>query len=166
MLPALSLAAALGLSGCFVFSPAEQVAVPIPIDDALARIEVWGNTFSEGRFEISVQTRFGAEKHVLWEDWGPAQRASLYLTRDRRLVVLGGGGVAEMIAIPQKAQPRWLPYAERPKESGDEWQYLGAVDRSVDHLLFYPPSQQKECIPLYGAGWSRYRKSYQDEHSC
>lgn len=165
-LSALSLAVALTLSGCFLFSPVEQVVVPLPLEDAIVRVEVWGNTTSEGRFEVSVQNHFGAEKHFLWDDWGPAQRASLYLAPDRRLVVLGGGGIAEMIIIPPKAQPHWLPYAERPKESGDEWKYLGAIDRDVDHLVFYAPSRQRECIPLYGAGSSPYRKSHQNEHSC
>ena len=165
-LNALVLAAASILAGCFAFSPAEQFIVPLPLNGAVARVEVWRNTSSEGRFEIAVETSHGSESHVLWDDWGPAQRTSLYLTADRRLVVLGGGGIAEMIAVPPRTKPRWLPYAKRPMETGDAWQYLGAVDRYLDHLVFYLPSQQKECIPLYGAGTSPYRKPHQSENSC
>jgi hypothetical protein len=160
------LLASLPLSGCFLFSPVEKVEIPVPLAGVNARIEVWGNTSSEGRFEIVVTTPSGNERHSLWEDWGPAQRVSLYLTADRRLVALGGGGIAEMIVIPLRTKPKWIPYANRPRENGDDWTYLGAIDRYRKHLLFYMPSQQKECVPLYGAGFSPYRKSHQDEHSC
>ena len=114
-----------------------------------------------------MTTKLGSAQHELWENWGPARRASLYLSLDDRLVVLGGGGLAEMFDVSRDASPRWIPYEQRPKESGDDWEYLrAAVDGGVDELTFYPPSVQTECIPLYGAGSSAYRKSHQDERSC
>jgi hypothetical protein len=159
-------AALLGLGSCALFQPAEEVVVPIDVDGAEARIQVWGNTTSEGRYEVVVTTKLGSAKHELWENWGPARRANLYITRDERLVVLGGGGAAEMFDLSRDVHPQWMPYDQRPKESGDDWLYLGVVDGGVDELTFYPPSVQPECIPLYGAGFSSYRKSHQDERSC
>jgi hypothetical protein len=147
-------------------APTEEIAVPLPIDGAKARVQVWGNTSSEGRFEVVVDTPKGSERRVLWEDWGPAQRTSLYFTPSNWLVVLGGGGRAEMISLSSEAAPRCIPYLERPKQNGEGWRYLGAVDRHLDRLIYYAPSLQDECIPLYGAGSSPYRKEHQDEGSC
>jgi hypothetical protein len=161
-----ALSAALCFSGCSLFSPAEQVKVPSPIFGVSARVEVWGNTSSEGRFEFAVETPHGSEKHKLWEDWGPAQRVSIYVTPDKRFVALGGGGIAEMFAVSPQAKPEWIPYAQRPKENGENWIYLGAVDRHARHLVFYEPSQQQECVPLYGAGSSPYRQSHQNGGHC
>lgn len=159
-------AALLGLASCAFFQPAEEVIVPLDVNGAAAHIQVWGNTTSEGRYEVVVTTKLGSAQHELWENWGPARRASLYLSLDDRLVVLGGGGSAEMFDLSRDTPPRWIPYDQRPKESGDDWQYLGAVDGGVDELTFYPPSVQPECIPLYGAGSSPYRRSHHDERSC
>ncbi len=154
------------LLACSFVKPADEVTVALPLDGMMARVQVWGNTSSEGRFEILVETPKGTERRVLWEDWGPAQRASLYLTPNNWLVVMGGGGDTEMIALSSGSAPRWVPYNQRPRQGGEDWTYLGAVDRSVDHLVYYSPVHQRECIPLYGAGSSPYRKAHQDEHYC
>lgn len=159
-------AALLGLAGCGYPRPADEVVVPLHANGAEVHIQVWGNTTGDGRYEVVVTTKSGSAQHELWKNWGPARRASLYLSLDDRLVVLGGGGSAEMFDLTRDTPPRWIPYEHRPKESGDDWRYVGAVDADADKLIFYPPSVQPECIPLYGAGSSPYRRSHQDERSC
>ena len=111
----------------------------------------------DGRFVAAVQNRYGTESHDLWEDWGPAQRASIYLADDGRVIVLGGGGRDARFKLPSHAAPNWIPYSERPSETGADWHYIGAVDREQGDLVFYGPTTQPECIPLYGAGFSPYR---------
>jgi len=71
-----------------------------------------------------------------------------------------------MIALSPKSKPHWIPYGQRPKESGNDWKYLGAVDRDGNHLVYYTPTKQQECVPLYGGGSSPYRKPHQEQHSC
>lgn len=157
-------AAALALAGCFFFRPAEEVVVPLPVPGTEVRMQVWADTMSDGRFEAVVSSPHGSTRRLLWEDWGPAQRASLYWARDGRLIILGGGGHSEMFALSRDAPPQAIPFADQPGETGDKWRYLGAVDGH--DLAYFPPSAQRECIPLYGAGWSPYRKAHQDQHSC
>jgi hypothetical protein len=161
-----SLIVLLSLSSCVFVAPADEVRVPVSVEGVEVRVQVWGNTSSEGRFELVVSTPEGRERRVLWKDWGPAQRVSLYLTPQRALVALGGGGGAEMISVKAGSAPRWVPYPQRPKENGEDWKYLGAVDRSVRRLVYYAPADQPECIPLYGAGSSPYRRDHQDEGTC
>lgn len=160
------IAAAIGLSSCAFFSPTESVAVPFLVNGSQVRIQLWGDTLSEGRFEILLSNQHGSARKVLWEDWGPAQRVSLYISRDGRLIVLGGGGIAEMFLLPRSSAPGWLTYRQRPKEDGNDWHYLGAVDRDNRDLEFLRPVAQRECVPLYGAGTSSYRKAHQDRGSC
>jgi hypothetical protein len=161
---------ALPLSACFLIAPTDSVTVPLPGLHSKARVEVWGNTFSEGRFEIVVTSPEGSARSVLWEDWGPAQRASLYLTPDNWLVVLGGGSINEMIEIPASAPPKIVPHERRPRDAGDQWAYLGAVDRGyvggVVRLKFFSPSEQPECVPMYGEGRSPYRVQHQESRPC
>lgn len=156
-------------SGCFLFAPVDRVAVQVAGTDATAIIEVWGNTTSEGRFEIVVTTPRGTVRRELWEDWGPAQRVSLYLTHRRQLVAMGGGVYTEMVAIPPDSPPKSIALATRPRDNGDDWRYLGAVDRRDAHLAqlsFRSAVQEAECLPLYGEGLSPYRKSHQQSGFC
>ena len=166
----LAAGAIFALSGCFLFQPADAVDIVLPFDGTAARIEVWGNTWSEGRFEVVVQTPSGTVRDVLWEDWGPAQRASLYLTPEDWLVVLGGGGVARMIDLSAGGAPRVVPSREQLRQKSELWTYLGVVDRVIEkreaRLRFFDPSTQPECIPLYGAGSSPYRIAFQDTGFC
>ena len=74
--------------------PDETVSLPLPINEMTATIEVWGNTHSEGRLELVVNSEQGILRKTLWEDWGPAQRSSFYRTEEGWLVVLGGGAEA------------------------------------------------------------------------
>lgn len=145
----------IGLAACM----ARETVIPLPFDGSVVRIQVWQSFDSDGRYEAVVETPSGSAQHLLWNDWGPAQRANLYLTHDRRLVVIGGGGQSEMFSLPPHSPPKWVPYNQRPRESGDDWTYLGAT--AVDHRV-----PQEECIALFGAGSSPYRKAHQSEHSC
>jgi len=78
-------AALFGLASCAFIQPTEEVIVPLDVNGAAAHIQVWGNTTSEGRYEVAVTTKLGSAQHELWENWGPARRASLYLSLDDRL---------------------------------------------------------------------------------
>lgn len=157
-------ASLVSLSSCFFFAPDEEVIVPLPVEGTYARIQVWGNTISDGRYEVVVASPLGSSRQKLWEDWGPAQRASLYWSLDGRLIVIGGGGNTAMFVVPRAARPRRIPFHDWPREGGEDWRYLGAVDG--DDLTYFPPSAQRECIPLHGAGFSLYRRSHQDQGSC
>jgi hypothetical protein len=88
-------ASLVSLSSCFFFAPDEEVIVPLPVEGTYARIQVWGNTISDGRYEVVVASPLGSSRQKLWEDWGPAQRASLYWSLDGRLIVIG------VVATPQ-----------------------------------------------------------------
>jgi hypothetical protein len=142
--------------------PVEDVAVVLPVNGAVAHIQVWGNTLSDGRFELLVENGQGKLRSVLWENWGPAYRVSLYLTPDRRLVVGGGGGIVEMFEILADAPPRPVADAAWAGTDGEDWQYLGVVDRAGSTLRFFSSAEQKECLPMYtDESDSPYRKSHQ-----
>lgn len=144
--------------------PVHDVLVPLPIESAVAHVEVWGNTTSDGRFELRVENHNGEARHMLWEDWGPAKRVSLYLTPKGWLVALGGGGMAEMFELRPELPPRWVDDSEQPITDGADWTYIGVVDRSDDGLRFYSPSEQQECVPTYlDERDAFYRPAYQAE---
>jgi hypothetical protein len=152
--------------GLSFLRPVHDVSVPLPVASAIAHVEVWGNTTSDGRFELLVENGYGEARHTLWEDWGPAQRVSLYLTPKGWLVALGGGGMDQMFDLQPDLPPRWVEDADRWAGDGADWTYIGAVDRAADSLRFYSAAEQAECVPMFGVGESPYRKAHQAEGFC
>lgn len=154
------------LVGRFWVMPGQEVAVYLPARSAVAYVQVWANSMMEGRYEVLVATQHGRLRRILWEDWGPAQRASLYLTPEGWLAILGGGGDATIIAIPENARPFEVPRTELQNVRSETWHYVGAVDRANRRLRFFSPDDQSECFPMFGEGNSPYRKAHQVEGSC
>jgi hypothetical protein len=119
-----------------------------------------------GDYYVSVRSPRGHASALMWRNWGPAHRASFYLTPERTLVVLHPGGGNTFIAL----EPRPLEFRPRRLPGNDgEWRYLGAVDRDArrrSNLRFFAPDEQRECIPLLGAGSSSFRREHQLQHSC
>ena len=166
---ALLLAPVVAVGGCvarFTFWPAEEVTIELPEALGVAHVQVWGNTMSEGRHELLVRTPRGSVRRVMWEDWGPAQRTSLYLTPGRHLVAIGGGSVAAVVTVDAGARPALgrLDGAERESE---RWRYLGAVDRDDRRGYFlWPPNQFRECNAEFGAGSIPYRRTAVEHDFC
>lgn len=144
----------------------------LPMGSATARLRIDTSSldYNLKPYEIVVETSYGSAEHTLWIDWGPAQRTSLYRTKDDWLVVLGGGGTAEMFMVVGTSGPRWVPYQDRPTTDGRDWTYLGAFDtysaNGYRRFRWYPTGQFGECFPMYGAGDSPYRKDHQHASSC
>lgn len=139
----------------------EEVAVPLPIASAIARIQA-----ADGGYVIVVETSHGRLRHRLWEDWGPADRTSLYVTPEGWVVALGGGGEDTMITIAGASAPVLVDIGERRRTNSETWRYVGAVDRQDRRLRFFAPSEQAECFAMFGAGSSPYRREHQVEHFC
>jgi hypothetical protein len=143
------------------FIRSEEVVVTLPIASALARVQA-----ADGGYVIVVETPHGRIRHKLWEDWGPADRTSLYVTPEGWVVALGGGGEDTMIAITGASAPALVAARERGRTNPDAWLYIGAVDVQDRRLRFFAPSEQAECFAMFGAGASPYRKDHQAEHFC
>lgn len=140
-------------------APYDEVAVPLPIASAIAHMQ-------EG--VVVVETPQGRLRHEMWENWGPATRASLYVTPEGWLVVLGGPAVATMISVSGGGPPALVAEDERKRTRSESWLYIGAVDKEekTRRLRFYSPGEQRECFAMYGEGESPYRKDHQVERSC
>ena len=144
----------------------EAVGLRLPGGGASAHVWAESEGLGEQRLMIAVQNSRGRVSRTLWVDWGPAHRVNLYLTSEGWLAALGGGGDAEMFEIPSGARPRWIPYDNRPRSDGRDWQYIGVIDQFEGKLKYFSPAQSTECLPMYGAGFSPYRKVHQAEHDC
>lgn len=135
-------------------------AVPWPAPDVRPSIQMRG---MDGTYWVEVETPNGRIAQALWTDWGPAGRANLYRTPRGALVVIGGGSITAIIALPASDPPKWGGAEELI--DGDEWAYVGAVASIGGRdLRFFPPSELTECIPLYGEGRVPVRREFQSVH--
>lgn len=130
----------------------------------MARIQKW-HTFSTEQFVLRVDSPDGTTNAVLWENWGPAHRVSLYIAPNERLIALGGGGKAQAFDVSKSKPPQQVDLVYGEDSSG--WRYIGVVDYDEQRQLrFFLPSEERECVPMYGAGQSPYRLVYQDQNNC
>jgi hypothetical protein len=139
-------------------TPFAQTAVPWPDRSIGVRIQIWG--LRSAAWWVEVRTPNGRLALALWEDWGPVDRANIYRTARGSVAVIGGGFLSPAIEFPTDAPPR----LGTPGEVADasDWVYLGAVvQQGGGGLLFRPPSELRECIPLHGIGSVSVRKEFQ-----
>lgn len=159
VLVAIAMIAVVALFRLLDFMPMDEVAAPLPIASAVAHMQ-------EG--VVVVETPQGRLRHEMWENWGPATRASLYVTPEGWLVVLGGPAVATMISVSDGTPPTLVEEDERTRTRSEAWRYIGAVDKDerTRRLRFYSSAEQRECFEMYGEGESPYRKDHQAESFC
>lgn len=157
-----------GLAGCLEALPGgrlvDEVSVPLPNDGQL--LVSYRARVSTSRFEASVINPHGSAHLKLWEDWGPANRGNVYVTPDKRVVVIGSGGFVYMFEMHKGKSPRAIKEHLPPQEDGREWEYLGAFILSDSGKLeFFSPSAANEHIALLGGGSIAYRRAAQVPHS-
>lgn len=118
-------------------------------------IETWAE--GEGRYTIKVSNDVGSTRRELWEDWGPAQRMSLYLSPEGWVVVLGGPTHA--VATTTQGLPKEVPYPALFASDSGRWRFLGtAFGRST---LFRKASEERECVDVLGSLPMPWRRYYQ-----
>lgn len=154
----------------YAFSrPFASVDVPIRLPGVTVRFEVWSD-FGGERYWLVTSTPSGSAKRKLWSNWGPASRANFYWTSDDWLVVLGGGGDAEMVDLKNASAPHERRRSPGTQTDSGTWIYLGAVDflsnGAASGYRFFTPSQRRECFAMLGAGFSPYRHQHQAQGPC
>jgi len=154
----------------YAFSrPFGSVDVPMVFPGVTARFEAWLD-FGGERYWLVTNTPLGSAERQLWSNWGPATRSNFYRTPDDWLVVLGGGGAAEMVDLTNATARQEQRRSSVTQTDSRSWTYLGAVDYSPSDAApgyrFFPPSERQECFAMFGAGSSPYRHQYQAEGRC
>lgn len=142
--------------------PAYEAAVKLPMGDATARFQAWHGLLSSAPFRLRVDTPRGSMSTELWSDWGPASDINLYQTPENWLVGIGGGGTSVIIDVMNPNGPSLVLGAKQAKTNDEDWTYLGLAAGDS----FIPANEKPECIALFGAGYSPYRKKFQVEHLC
>jgi hypothetical protein len=143
-----------------------EAAVRLPIgSNAVAYVQEWVRWDAiDGHFWLVVKTPEGEVTTKMWEDWGPARSANLYVTPENTLVVIGAGGVDTFVRfVGEKPE-----LGAGPVSASEHWIYLGAVapgGKDWRELKFYSADTHRECVDLFGAGASPYRKQFQ-KNSC
>ena len=145
--------------------PAIEVVVSLPMGDARVRVQSWAGVIDDGPEIIIVETPAGTLRADLGSDWGVGPRVLLYRTPQDQLGILRDGAAFEAVVDLRKASG---PFFEPTRNlDGEGWTYLGAIVlKHADGALFVPSSEYGECYALFGAGSSRFRKSYQDQRDC
>lgn len=146
-----------------VFWPSSETIVKLPMCSAVARFQEWAGFVGSRPYMLVVETPNGTTKREMLTNWGPAESLNLYRTETDWFVVIGGGGETAVFDVCAALGPRQIWGNEFPKTDGEHWEYLGVVD-SRGSLT--PPKALEECIPLFGAGYTPFRKSRQAEHFC
>ena len=156
------LLACLCLGACNAM-PWLEAPVDLP-DGSIARVMIRAG----GEYRVTVEGANGSASHSLdmSVDDGD-RRANLYWTPEHWLVVIDSGGMETFFDLTP-GQPPTDDVRERPAAGRSrDWRYLGVVKRtSGDALTFRAPSQEQECIALYGEGSTPYRLQAQHENGC
>ncbi|BCM84151.1 hypothetical protein mvi_26120 [Methylobacterium indicum] len=142
--------------------PTGESFVQLPMGDAVARFQAWGGFVKSQPYALRVDTPHGTVSKELWTDWGPASTINLYRTPEDWLVGIGGGGDTVVIDVVDRAGPRIVYGSELDKTDDEKWIFLGYASAGG----FVPASRMPECVELLGAGYTRYRKKYQNPHFC
>ncbi|WP_137897701.1 hypothetical protein [Sphingomonas sp. 2SG] len=134
------------LSTCMP-NPVQVVPIPTGIPEVHVTLELRVEGLDDGRYVLTVVAPKGRKSFDLWRDWGPAQRASFYLTGNDSLYVYGMGG--DLLISLEKKEASGLFSTNRNigKFNRLTLIYIGSVDRKkdTDALHFFSPDQQTEC---------------------
>ncbi len=168
-LPVLLLAVAAAIWGynAQYSSPRQTVGIDLPGANAKARFEWWLGEDWIPFSRIVVENVHGKTDRRMWEDWGPASRASVYLTPENWLVVAHPGGGATAVTLNSERAPEEISYFAVKRSPSERWRFIGTVDRTRQgDLRYYSPDEVRECIPLFGAGSAPFRIDHQDQRDC
>lgn len=145
-----------------IFIPIVGVDVPIPWKDVRVHHQL-----RQGSWEAIVDNGSGSARIQLWKEWGPADYATFYTTPDGSLVIIGGASTT-IVEVDARTSPRVMDPQNWPAPaSSDQWHFIGTVERTGDwEMIFRPPSETPECIPLFGEGWVPYRSQYHSQSAC
>jgi len=171
----LSIAVLIGLGGYLAFRPTLLGKTEFELADPsiAVRLEWWccqaqGQAYSK----LSIAPKHGSE--ITASGWPElvSSRASFYANRDNSIIVLTP--VAGLIVFKQDQTGSFaVGYSEEASGRGSsDWRYRGAIDGSVSNpsnFKFYPPSQQRECIPMLGVKFevqTAYRLEHQSAQDC
>ena len=135
--------------------PAHTAERTIPVAGARVSVDLYliaPYMLAEYERYLNVTTSSGTVSKKMFSDWGGASRTSLYLTPDRRLMVLGPADNDYSISLSP------LQIGSILRQSSDDWIYLGAFDfyrdassgRGVRVFRFLTAAEQAECIPSMG----------------
>lgn len=153
---------ALFAAAAWFAGPIVGVDVPIPWKDVRVHHQL-----RQGSWEAVVENGSGSARIQLWEEWGPADYATFYTTPDGNLVIIGGASTT-IIELDARPSPQVMDPKNWPAPaSSDQWHFIGTVERTgAWEMIFTPPSETPECIPLFGEGWVPYRSQYHSKHFC
>ncbi|MCA0419160.1 MAG: hypothetical protein LCH80_10625 [Proteobacteria bacterium] len=171
----LSIAVLIGLGSYVAFHPTLLGKSDFKLTDPsiAVRLEWWccqaqGQAYSK----LSITSKPGLG--VTASGWPElvSSRASFYADLDESIMVLTP--LAGLIAFKQDQNGSFaVKHSEEESGRGSsDWRYLGAVDGSVSNpsnFKFYPPSQQRECIPMLGLKLevrTAYRLEHQSAQDC
>ncbi|WAC49650.1 hypothetical protein OVA03_07045 [Asticcacaulis sp. SL142] len=145
--------------------PSSEAIVPIPEMETVVKMQFLPE-WDEGAYQLIIHNKSGQFKTKLWSNWGPATRASFYLTPDNNLVVIGSGGNVYAFAIGHHYSPTKLDInKDLNSADGMDWRFIGTTD-GRGSIQFTPASEGKECIDLLGAGTLPYSKPFHSQHWC
>lgn len=142
--------------------PERETVVKLPMGDSVARFQVWYGLYLKPPYFLTVDTPRGSISTELWTNWGPARSINLYQTPENWLVGIGGGGASVIIDVMNPSGPKSVDRAERVRTNDENWKYLGRAYISK----FITAREKPECIELFGAGDSPYRKKFQAQSFC
>jgi hypothetical protein len=159
-------AAAWGFNSQFS-NPRQTVDLRLPGESATARIEWWVGDNWIPFSRLVVENAAGTFDARMWEDWGPASRASAYITPEHWLVIAHPGGGATAVTLQLDQAPKMISNADIRRSPSEHWHFIGTVDNAPRGVLrFYSPDEMRECIPLLGAGSAPFRIGHQDPRDC
>jgi hypothetical protein len=171
----LSVVVLMGLGGYLAFRPTllGKTAFELADPSITVRLEWWccqaqGVAYSK----LSIAQKNGSE--IVASGWSElvSSRASFYANRDNSIIVLTP--VAGLIVFKQDRSGSFrASYSEEVSaRNSSDWRYLGAIDGSISspsNFKFYPPSQQRECIPMLGVKFevqTTFRLEHQSAQDC
>ncbi|MFD1332497.1 hypothetical protein ACFQ4O_10855 [Methylopila musalis] len=140
------------------------IDVPVPKVESIPYFSI---RHKQGEVLLHEPGLTSGSSFLLWKNWGPATRANIYRTEENWLVVLGGGGAAEMFQTSAGGRIVPVPWSDRKRTDDRRWTYVGAADlRFKREPRFYTPQELPECFALFGAGSSPYRLEHQAPSRC